>query len=156
ADEKDIFAGLAGFTGHSFTVGAGDSIAKVPGALVTGDYYQTLGLTPAAGRLLARGDDERGAPLAAVISDGYWERQFARSPAVVGQTLLVNGAPVTIAGVSPPGFVGANVGSTADLTIAISAFGSINGMIAEISTPRNFFLRVLARPAPDVSIVQAN
>jgi putative ABC transport system permease protein len=156
ADEREIFAGLAGFMSYSFTVGTGDSIAKVHGALVTGDYYETLGVKPSLGRLLARADDDRGAPLVAVISDGYWERQFLRSPTVVGQTLLVNGAPSTIVGVSPPGFVGATVGSTADLTIAIAAFGGVNRMIAEITTPGNFFLRVLARPAPDVSIAQAN
>ena len=52
--------------------------SRVSGALVTGGYYETLGLSPAAGRLLAPADDEPGAPLVAVISDGYWERQFAR------------------------------------------------------------------------------
>ena len=56
-------------------------------------------------------DDEPGAPLVAVISYGYWERAVRASvPTSVGQTLTINGVPVTIVGVSPPGFVGANVG----------------------------------------------
>src|SRR5262249_12687648 len=73
----------------------------------------------------------------------------------VGQTLVVNGAPATIVGVSPPGFVGANVGSIADITMAVAAFGGVNRMVAEISGPGNFFLRVIARPAPEVSVAQA-
>jgi len=155
SDEKTIFANLAGFSGYRFTAGAGDGITRIPGALVTGDYYQMLGLTPSAGRLLTRQDDERGAPLAAVISDGYWERQFTRSPSAVGQVLLLNGAPATIVGVSPPGFVGANVGAIADVTVPLAAFASVNPMIAEVIGPGNFWLRVLARPAPGVPVTRA-
>ena len=156
ADRKEIFAGVAGFTGYTFTAGSGESIRKVPGALVTGEYYETLGLTPASGRLLTRLDDQPGAPLAVVISDRYWEREFGRHPGVVGQSLLLNGAPATIVGVSPPGFVGANVGSPADMTVAIGAFGSVNRLIGEVSGPGNFWLRILARPAPGLSPTQAN
>ena len=57
-----------------------------PGAVVTGGYYETLGLNPVIGRLLTREDDEPGAPLVAVASYGYWERQLARSAGAVGQT----------------------------------------------------------------------
>ena len=156
ADRKEIFAGVAGFTGYTFTTGSGESIRKVPGALVTGEYFETLGLTPASGRLLTRLDDQTGAPLAVVISDHYWEREFGRHPDVVGQSLLLSGAPATIVGVSPPGFVGANVGSPADMTVAIGAFGSVNRLIGEVSGPGNFWLRILARPAPGLSPTQAN
>ena len=119
ADQRDIFAGVGGLQrlhvrGRRPRVGR----AECPGALVTGGYYETLGLSRSTGRLLTREDDEPGAPLVAVISYGYWERQFARSPGAVGETLLINGVPVTIVGVSPRGFVGANVGSIADITMA--------------------------------------
>ncbi len=73
-------AGFSGLTGFSFDVGVPGSVSRVPGALVTGDYYETLGLSPVAGRLLTREDDEPGAPLVAVISYGYWERQFGAQP----------------------------------------------------------------------------
>jgi putative ABC transport system permease protein len=155
AERTDIFAGAAGFSGYSFNVGSGDSLSAVPGALVTGAYYETLDLRPAAGRLLARSDDEPGAPLAAVISDGYWERQFLRNPAAIGQAIAINGVPVTIAGVSPPGFVGANVGSIADITMAVAALPRVAPESAILLGPGNFWLRVLARPAPGVSVSQA-
>ena len=51
-----------------------------------------------------------------MISDGYWERQFARKPDVVGEVLRLNDLPVTVVGVSPRGFTGSNVGSVANIT----------------------------------------
>ncbi len=155
ADQKEVFTNLAGFTAFTFTAGSGDSIAKVHGALVTGEFYQTLGLSPSVGRLLQRSDDEPGAPLSAVITDGYWERQFRRDPSAVGRTLLLNGATATIVGVSPPGFVGAAVGTNADVTVPVRAFASVNRLIAEISGPGNFWLRIVARPVPGVTTSQA-
>ena len=155
ADQREIFAGAAGFSGFTFDVGSRESVRRVPGALVTGGYYETLGLQPAAGRLLAREDDEPGAPLVAVISDGYWEREYARSAGAVGQTVQLNGLPVTIVGVSPRGFTGANVGSIADITIAVAALPQVNASAAPLLGPGNFWLRILARPQPGVSVSQA-
>jgi putative ABC transport system permease protein len=155
AARHDIFAGAAGFSGYGFNAGSGDSMRKVPGALVTGAYYETLGLTPAMGRLLTRADDEPGAPLVAVIGDGYWERQFLRDPAAVGRAILLNGVPVTIVGVSPHGFAGANVGSVADITMAVAALPVISPEGAGLTGPGNFWLRVLARPALGLSAAEA-
>jgi putative ABC transport system permease protein len=123
--------------------------------LVTGGYYETLGLIPAIGRLLTHEDDEPGAPLVAVASYGYWERQLARSPGAVGPTVRINGVPVTVVGVSPRGFVGANVGSIADLTMAVTALPQVNPSAAPLLGPGDFWLRVLARPRAGVSIPQA-
>ena len=155
ADRHDIFAGVAGFSSASFDVGSPGSPSRVPGAWVTGGYYNTLGLNPAAGRLLTPSDDERDAPLVAVISDGYWERQFARSPRAVGATLPVNEQPVTIVGVSPRGFVGANVGAIADITMTAAALPRVSPPMAPLLGPGNFWLRALARPRPGVSPLQA-
>src|SRR5262249_19638404 len=64
-DERDIFSGVAGFAGTVFDVGPSGSMARVSGAVVTGGFYQTLGLLPGAGRLLTRDDDRAGAPVVA-------------------------------------------------------------------------------------------
>jgi putative ABC transport system permease protein len=61
ADQKEIFVGVGGFSGFSFTTGDGDTISKLPGALVTGGFYDTLAMVPVAGRLLSRVDDQPGA-----------------------------------------------------------------------------------------------
>ncbi len=155
ADQREIFAGVAGFSGFSFDVGAPGSVSRVPGAIVTGGYYETLGLNPAIGRLLtprgrrtrcaAGGRDQLrllGAPTRA-------------QPRAVGQTMRINGVPVTIVGVSPRGFVGANVGSIADITMAAAALPQVSPSAAPLLGPGNFWLRVLARPKAGVSIRQA-
>jgi putative ABC transport system permease protein len=155
AQQRDIFRSAAGFSTFNFDVGPSGSLTRVSGALVTGGYYETLGLTPAAGRLLAPPDDEPGAPLAAVISYGYWQRQLAGSVGAIGQTLRINGVPVTIVGVSPRGFEGATVGSIADITLTAATLPQVVPSAAPLLGPGNFWLRALARPAPGVSPAQA-
>ena len=155
ADQDEIFAGVAGFSSFNFDVGSPGSVSRVPGAMVTGGYYETLGLNSVLGRLLARDDDQAGAPLVAVLSHGYWERQLARNPDVIGQAVRINGVPVTIVGVSPPGFVGATVGAIADITMAVAALPQVSPSAAPLLGTGNFWLRVLARPRAGVSVSQA-
>src|SRR5215471_11492268 len=154
-DRRDIFTAVAGYSAARFTVGSGASMANVRGAMVTGAFYDTLGLTPAAGRLLSRADDTPGAPVVAVVGYGYWERAFARDPSIVGRTLVVNGAPAEIVGVSPRGFTGANVGATADLTLPASTLTVVQPEAVGLLGPGNSWLRVLARPEPGVSRADA-
>ena len=79
---------------------------------VSGNYFRTFGLRPAAGRLLQDSDDVRGAPVAAVISYALWQRDYARDPSVVGATFWVNTRPVTIVGIAPEQFYGDRLQST--------------------------------------------
>jgi putative ABC transport system permease protein len=121
SERKDVFANLGGYCGNTFDVGRPGATVRVPGAWVSGGFFPALELQPAAGRLLAPEDDQPGAPRVAVISDGYWERNFHRDPRAVGSTLTVEGHPLTIVGVTPRGFTGADVGEIADLTMAFEA-----------------------------------
>ena len=154
-DQRQIFSGVAGFNGFTLRVGVPGLSGRIPAAVVTGSYYDTLGLKPALGRLLTRDDDRPGAPLVAVASYGYWERQFARDPSLPDRTVVINGVPATIVGVSPRGFVGANVGQIADLTIPVAAFPVAVPEMAGLLGPGNYWLRVLARPQPHVSVAEA-
>ena len=155
-DQHDVFEGVAGFSSaHTFTVGSNGSMTRVSGALVTGAFYDTLGVTPALGRLLSRRDDAPHAALVVVLSDGYWERAFARDPAIVGRTIVLNGARAEIIGVSPRGFDGANVGATADVTVAIAALPRVDPQAAGLLGPGNSWLRALARPQRGMSMTEA-
>jgi len=154
-DQRDIFSGVAGFAGTSFDVGTPGSFNRVPGALVTGGYYSALGLNPVVGRLLTDDDDRVGAPLSAVISYGYWQREFAGSHQAVGQTIRIKGNAVTIVGVTPRGFVGANVGAVADITMAIAALPQMYPTMAPLLGTGNVWLRVLARVNRDMSTDEA-
>jgi hypothetical protein len=81
ADQREIFSSLGGFSAATFNVGPPDSVERTSGAWVTGGYYDTLALSPSAGRLLTPGDDLPGAVPVAVISNGYWLRNSAAIPA---------------------------------------------------------------------------
>ena len=84
-----------------------DALPKaLRGEFVTGNYFQTFGLRPYAGRLLASTDDVEGAPMAAVMSYQTWQRDYALDPSVVGSTFVLNTNPVTIIGITPPAFYG--------------------------------------------------
>ncbi len=154
-EERHVFSGVAGFNSSEFQIGAPGSTSRVPGAFVTGAFYDTLGLTPVVGRLLTREDDRPGAPVVAVASFGYWERQFALDPSLPGRTVVMNGIPATIVGVSPRGFVGATVGEIADLTIPVAALPLVAPDMAGLLGPGNYWLRVLARPQPGFSAPEA-
>ena len=74
------------------------------GEFVSGNSFATLGLRPYAGRLLQPSDDVKGAAPVAVISFQTWEQQLGRDSSIVGSSFTINGQPVTIVGIAPPGF----------------------------------------------------
>jgi predicted permease len=81
---------------------------QAQGELVSGNYYSQLGVKPILGRPITESDDvTTPSGAVAVISYGLWERQFGRSPAVLGQVIKFNEVPLTIVGVNPKGFTGA-------------------------------------------------
>jgi macrolide transport system ATP-binding/permease protein len=82
------------------------------GEFVSGNYFRTFGLRPAAGRLMTDTDDVAGAPMTAVMSYAGWQRNYDGDPAVVGSTFWVNTKAVTIIGVAPKGFYGDRLSST--------------------------------------------
>src|SRR5688572_8665947 len=71
---------------------------------VTRNYFDTIGIVAAKGRLFAAEDDRPGAPLVAVLNDGIWRSHFQAADDVIGQRIIVNGRPTTIVGVTPPRF----------------------------------------------------
>ncbi|MGH9792417.1 MAG: ABC transporter permease, partial [Candidatus Acidiferrales bacterium] len=92
-----------------------------PTLLVSGDYFDGLGLRPWAGRLLAAQDDHIGGEPAAVISHSYWLERFGGDPGAVGKAIFVNGRPFTIAGVVPRDFYGTiDYGSTPEIFLPLA------------------------------------
>ncbi|MGA3048402.1 MAG: ABC transporter permease [Terracidiphilus sp.] len=82
------------------------SARSVMGEFVSGNYFRTFGLNPAAGRLLMDADDAHGAPATMVMSYQTWQHEFAADASVVGSTFWVNTKPVTVVGIAPRGFFG--------------------------------------------------
>ena len=82
------------------------------GEYVSGNYFQTFGLTPYAGRLMLPSDDLSGAPMVAVISYQAWQRLYGLDPSVIGSTFQLDTHSTTIIGVTPPAFYGDRMSST--------------------------------------------
>jgi len=124
---------------------------KLREQLVSGEFFEVLGLRPALGRFFTPAEDRRGAddPLA-VISHGFWQRRFAADPAVVGKTMLIGRASFHIVGVAPAGFRGVVVGMDVDAWLPLSMQAqALPGH--DYLTPRDtLWLQVMARLKPGV------
>jgi predicted permease len=93
----------------------------VRGQLVSGNYFDTLGVSAARGRTIEPGDVRVGQLDAiAVISDGFWRQSFGGLETALGQTISINNVPVTVIGVAPPGFVGVWTDNEADLWLPLT------------------------------------
>ena len=105
--QNQVVADLFAFRATAVNATVGENAERVSVHQVAGNYYEVLGVQPQLGRALGPLDDTAGSEPVVVISDEFWERQFARSPAVLGQSIKLNDVPVTIVGVNPRGFTGA-------------------------------------------------
>src|SRR5690242_8099188 len=98
--------------GNVFAVGEGTNSSRVWGEMVSGNFFDMLGLTPEAGRFLAGAerDDTQNAHPVVVISHTYWKNQYHFDPAAIGSTLRINDTAFTIIGVTPAAFHGTRAG----------------------------------------------
>jgi predicted permease len=106
---EDLAAMESGYAWRPITVrrSGPQTVAKsVTGTFVSGNYFRVFGLSPAAGRLFMDADDQKGAPITAVMSYDAWQQDYAGDPSVVGSAFYINTKPATIIGVAPKGFYG--------------------------------------------------
>jgi predicted permease len=133
---------------------------RVDVAMVSGNFYAGLGVRPQLGRAIQPTDDgSSGAGAVAVISEGVWEREFGSSSAVLGQTITVNQAPLTIVGVNPRGFTGAkNVQVSPDVFVPLSMQPVVDpkGKNASLLNDSElWWLNIVGRARPGIPDAQA-
>ncbi len=115
-DRNEALSGLLAYTMAPVSLRHAGASERVWGYLVSGNYFETLGVRPALGRLIAPDDDRApGAHPVAVISHRCFERRFGGDPAVVGRDALINGLSFTIIGVAPPHFLGLEINYTPEI-----------------------------------------
>ena len=124
--------------------------------LVTGNYFDVLGVAPAVGRVFTQDDDKNpGGDQLAVLSYNYWTRHFAADPNVLNKTILVNNVPMTIVGVSRNGFTGVQVGQTPDVFVPMSMAERMTFDGGALNEWKDYWMKVLGRRRPGVSDEQA-
>src|SRR4051812_10094005 len=154
AEHRELFTGLCGFSSDTLHIGPPSDLEPTRGAWVSGECYTMLGVAPFAGRLLEPADDRVGAVPVAVITYRYWTGRLAQRAEVVGQPLLIEGVPVTVVGISPPGFSGTMVGEPADITLPLGVLPQLQPERAEMIGPGGRWLQILTRPVSGLSMEQ--
>jgi predicted permease len=127
------------------------------GRLVSGAFFEVLGVRPAIGHLFTRAED-LGEPAYAVISYAYWQRRFGGRPDVLGRALTVRDTSVTIVGVTPAGFVGETSGQQPDLWLPLRLQSRVlpgSDWLHEQAPDKVMWLHVFGRLMPGVTDAQA-
>jgi len=106
---EELAAMESGYAWRPITVrraGPQTAAKSVMGTFVSGNYFRVFGLSPAAGRLFVDSDDQKGAPVTAVMSYDAWQQDYAGDPKVVGSAFYINTKAATVIGIAPKGFYG--------------------------------------------------
>ncbi len=155
--QNQVLGDLMAFHATAVNATVGENAERVLAHEVSGNYYAVLGIQPPLGRAIGPADDTAGSEPVVVISDEFWQREFARSPAVLGQSIRLNDVPVTIVGVNPRGFTGAASTLPAQTPAVIVALAKAT-LVTPSSDGRNWLMdptsrsvNILARTKSGVS-----
>lgn len=139
----------------TFNIASDGTAERAWGAMVSGNYFQVMGLRPAAGRLLTPQDDATpgGSPVV-VLSHAYWQRRFNGDPAIVGRSLTINNVAATVIGVAPEGFIGSFLGVASSAWMPMAMMREL-GAGDRFEQRGNGWMQSLVRLKPGVSQEQA-
>jgi predicted permease len=135
--------------------GSSPQAERAQAHLVSGNYFETLGVDAAIGRTLTTPDDRPGAPPAAVLSDAFWRLKLNADPSVVGRTIVLNSTSFTIVGVTPREFFGERVRRPVDLWVPLTFQPQIELTASVLDQTDMYWLSLIGRLAPGVTLAQA-
>ena len=154
-ETNQAFSGLLARFAIPVTVASQGQTERAGGELVSGNYFEVLGVRPALGRLFTLDDDKvPGAQPVVVLSHAYWTRRFGANPAILNQTLLVNNSALTVVGVAQAGFTGIQVGQSADVFVPFMMKGQMTPERNGLDDWNDQYLAILGRRKPGLSLAQ--
>ncbi len=149
--QSHSFEGVTEFSAMTFTLLGLDEPRQVRAGIVTGNYFEVMGLGARIGRVISSSDDGEAAPPVAVLTDKYWQRQFGGDPGVVARTVTMNGRSVEIIGVAEPA-----PPYPERTDIYVNMVASPHHLSASMTDDRvHRMTEVFARLAPDASLEAA-
>ena len=156
-DRSTVFSGLLACRDMDVNVAGHGATQSAAGELVSGNYFQTLEVPPALGRVFTANDETTpGANPVAVLSYGYWMRQFGGDPSILNSPLTVNGIALTVVGVARQGFDGVQVGAAPDIFIPITMKAQMApNELQTLEDRKDFWLPVIGRLKPGITIARA-
>jgi predicted permease len=154
---NELFLSVAAFAGPATLDLSGNGAATTAnGEFVSGNYFTTLGVRAAAGRILEPADDHVGATPAAVLNYSYWQNEFGGASGIVGRAIRLNGVVFEIVGVADPGFTRLTPGKSLAMWLPLSQTRSVGirwGGDRDVDT--SWWLTLIARLAPGASRARA-
>jgi predicted permease len=148
-----VFARFAASTSISF----GGQTERIDAELVSGNYFEALGVKPALGRVFSPEQDDRiykGHPYV-VLSYQYWTTRFAADPGVIGKKIIVNNYPMTIVGVSAAGFLGLDPSQSPQIRVPIQMKPLMTPGWDDLGNRRSQWVQVFARMKPGFTVQSA-
>src|SRR6267154_5455646 len=156
--QADVFAATTAFANSGRLNLTGNGTATIiNGQLVSGDFFRTMGLKAAAGRLFEVTDDKPSAAPVAVLNYGYWQSAFGGSRDVIGRTIELNNVPFTIIGVAEQRFTGITPGSDYDVWLPLSDAERITDPTRwqnRSGDASNWWVTVIGRLKPESQLAQ--
>jgi len=157
-DQNDVFDGLLAYSETAMNLSEGGQPERVTGALVSGNYFDVLGVAPALGRaFLPEEDRTPGTHPVVVVSYGLWQRRFGADPKMVGRTITLNTYSFTVIGVAPAEFSGVRRGLSPDVYAPMQMIAQAwPARKPDDLSNRNFsWLDLMGRLKPGVTRAQA-
>lgn len=156
----DLFQSIAAFSTRAMQVQSSSGNESIPGALVSGEFFQVLETPPLLGRYLTPQDDRKGgaaSQFAVVISESFWRTRFNSAPDVIGRKLVIANSPFVIVGVMPHSFIGADPTMRPALYVPLWSEPIIDAPYDSIASGfHSWWLRIIARRNPVISLQQVN
>jgi len=155
-DRNQVFSGILALWRLALSFTDGDRTERVRGELVSGNYFEVLGVEPALGRTFTQDDDRvvNGHPLV-ILSYDFWLRRFGGNPSVLNRSVRVNGQPMTVVGVTRSGFQGLEVGKAVDVMVPMLMKPLMTPTWNDLEERRSIWMSAIARLKPGVSRTQA-
>ena len=155
-DGNNAFDGVIARFTAPIALGHKGQTERATAELVSGNYFDVLGLQARAGRLLGPEDDRTpGAHPVAVLAYGYWQRKFGGDKNILQNTIQMNGHPLTVIGIAPPGFQGVEVGGATDVFVPVMMKKQATPTWDGMEDRRDAWLQVFARLKPGITPQQA-
>jgi predicted permease len=155
-DRNQVFSGMLCRHSVPFSVSFGGSSERAAGELVSGSYFQVLGVRPAFGRLFTSSDDQpRGGAPFAVLGYDYWQNRFAGDPRIIGKQILVNNHSLTIVGVAAKRFQGVERLFSIQIYVPIVMAEQLIDEKKPFENRRRRWVQVFARLKPGVTREEA-
>ncbi len=157
-EHQEVFSGMLAWADEPFNISESGELRQAAGLWVSGAFFDVLGVRPILGRVFSLADDRRGCGFAsgAVISHGFWQREFGGDRAVIGKSVAVGKERVEVIGVTPPGFYGLEVGRTFDIALPICSEAALHEKGGRLDSGTTWWLTVIGRLKPGVSQEQTS